>query len=194
MREPWRIGLAGAGLAAALAGLVGWEGRARATGREVALPVVGLDPRGLLTGHYAELEVVTPLAAAAPCPPGTEAGVPEGSFDEGPQGWVALQPTSGGWSVAGAAPDRTNARRLGPVTMRGTARCFPTARGTAVAVDVGIRRFHAGQREAEALEALLRDGAGGPPRAYALISVGRDGRARLKGLAVDGRRVELDWF
>lgn len=30
--------------------------------------------------------------------------------------------------------------------------------------------------------------------AYAVLSVGRDGRARLKGLIVAGKRTSLDWF
>ena len=31
-------------------------------------------------------------------------------------------------------------------------------------------------------------------RAYAIVSIARDGQARLKGLMVDGERLELSWL
>lgn len=79
---------------------------------------------------------------------------------------------------------------MGPVAVRGFARCL----GDGIELDVGVRRFHADQSEAEALERALRPGGSGAGQAFALISVGRDGRARLQGVEVNGRRVELDWF
>jgi hypothetical protein len=56
----------------------------------------------------------------------------------------------------------------------------------------GLARFHASQAEAEAIEAGLR--AQPPKPVLAILSAGRDGKARLKGLFVDGRRIELRWF
>ena len=192
--EPWRIGLAGAALAASLAGLVSWEGRARAQGQEVALPMEGVDPRGPLTGAYVRLKLREGLPLGAPCPPGTRAEAPGGSLEGGARGWIALRQQGNAWRVAGMAADRAGAERLGPVVVRGTAACF-TAAGGSIDLDVGINRFHAAEAEAQAMEALLtRRGSGDPPDAYALVSVGRDGRARLSGVLIAGRRVELGWF
>jgi len=193
--EAWRIGAAGAALAAALVGVLAWEGQARASGREVALPMAAVDPRAPLTGHYVALELQQDLEGEA-CPPGTRADAPTGPFDErGRRRWVALRETPAGWRVAGAADTRAEARRLGgAVTVRGTANCYPGGPGL-VELDIGVKRFHAGQREAEAIERRLAErGPGGSARAFALVSVGRDGRARLNGVLIDGRRVELRWW
>ncbi|MBW3559349.1 MAG: GDYXXLXY domain-containing protein [Proteobacteria bacterium] len=189
--EPIRIGAAGAALGLALLGLVASEGRARANGREVALPMEAPDPRGLLTGQYVELEFREALPEGAPCPPGAQ-GAPVGSFEGMRPAWVALHSVGPGWRVAGSAPTRREALRLGRVAVRGRASC---GGDQAVDLDIGIDRFHADQGEAEAIERLLRNRRPGEPvRAYALVSVGRDGRARLNGVQIDGRRVELDWF
>jgi hypothetical protein len=60
---------------------------------------------------------------------------------------------------------------------------------------LGIERFHINQADAVRIERILRERVpGGEPRAYAIVSVGRDGRARLKGLMVDGERLELSWL
>lgn len=188
--EPWRIGLTGAVLAAALAGLVAWEGRARAEGREVALRMEGIDPRGLLTGAHVRLQLRESLRVGEACPPGTRADGPDETVG---RGWVALRRDGAEWRVAGMAFSRADASRLGEVAVRGRASCF-TAAGGFVDLDIGIARFHAAQDEAEAMERLLLPGRDAPSSAYALVSVGRDGRARLNGVRLEGRRVELDWF
>jgi hypothetical protein len=58
-----------------------------------------------------------------------------------------------------------------------------------VSLDIGIDRFYLNQREAEAVDRALLTGR----RADAIVSVGTDGRARLIGIDVDGRRYDLDW-
>jgi hypothetical protein len=40
----------------------------------------------------------------------------------------------------------------------------------------------------------MLNGQEGPRRVLAILSIGTDGRARLKGLQVDGRRLELSWL
>ena len=68
-------------------------------------------------------------------------------------------------------------------------------RETFVTLDVGVDRFYADQDEAVALEESLREaGQPGGPAAYAIVSIGQDGRARLKGVEVDGTRADLNWF
>jgi hypothetical protein len=60
---------------------------------------------------------------------------------------------------------------------------------------LGVERFHADQVRAEGVDKALRDQRpGDPARAFAVVSVGRDGAARLKGIVLDGRRIDLDWF
>lgn len=184
---PVRIVAAAVLLAAALVALVAYEGRARAQGQEVRLAMEAFDPRSLLTGHYAALQLTHALPEAVACPDGGETG------------WLALRPDGEVYRMAGAAASREAALKLGPVAVRGSAYCIggegPGGDGQPrrVTLDIGVDRLHADQAEAEALEAALRAGPD-RPEAVAVVSVGRDGRARLKGVIVGDRRTDLDWF
>ena len=65
----------------------------------------------------------------------------------------------------------------------------------AVTLDIGVDRFHAGQDQAQAMEQVLRGRRDpGAAPAFAVVSVGHDGRARLKGVILDGKRTDLDWW
>ncbi|MFC3079828.1 GDYXXLXY domain-containing protein [Phenylobacterium terrae] len=182
---PIRIVGAGLLLVAALVALVVYEGQARARGQEVRLAMEAFDPRSLLTGHYAALQLVHTLPPGMSCPDGAA------------QGWLALRPDGAVHRLAGVAASREAALKLGPVAVRGEASCLgrggDAAEPQRVALDIGIDRLHADQQEAQALEAALRAGPD-RPQALAVVSVGRDGRARLKGVVVGGRRTDLDWF
>lgn len=182
-----RIAAAAVGLALALIGLVAREGQARAAGREVLLAMEAVDPRELLTGHYAQLRLADRVPIGTRCPPGTI----EGAGD-----WVALTPDGARHRAAGTAPTRAEAEAIASLVVRGRAQCSPgDPAGALVSLDLGVDRLHAAQAEAEAIERALRPGADGlAPPAFAVVSIGRDGRARLKGVIVDGRRVSLDWF
>lgn len=178
---PVRILAAGVLLAAALVALVVYEARARSQGQEVRLAMEAFDPRSLLTGHYAALQLAHALPPSARCPDGAE------------QGWLALRPDGAVYRLAGVAASREAALKLGPVAVRGTASCLGGGDTERVALDIGVDRLHADQQEAQALEAALR-ARPDRPEALAVISVGRDGRARLKGVIVGDRRTDLDWF
>ena len=83
--------------------------------------------------------------------------------------------------------------------VRGGAYCarmaFVENEQNAVTLDIGVDRFHADQQEAQAIDkALAARRAGQPASAFAAISVGRDGRARLKGVVIVGRRTDLSWW
>ena len=104
--------------------------------------------------------------------------------------------------LAGQAGSREAATRLGPLAVRGAASCEPPVaadgdRPASVGVvdlDLGIDRFHVNQREAERIDKLLASRrAGEQSPVAAIVSIGGDGRARLKGLMVEGRRLELSW-
>lgn len=181
-----RILAVGGAAAVGLLGLVTWEARARAQGTEVRLAMEAVDPRGLLSGHYAEIQLRDQLPEGASCPPDEEWGEGE---------WVVLRPVGDRHRAEAAFAVRSDAARHGPgVVVRGRLECQDP--GAVVRADLGVERFHADRTEAEAIEDALRAARGTErtPEAYAVISVGRDGRARLKGVIVRGRRVDLDWF
>lgn len=192
---PVRILVVALGLAAALVALVAKEDRARASGQEVLLAMEAVDPRNLLTGHYVAIRLAERLASGQACPPGLA--------DQGPESWLALKPDGARHILAGAGRTRDEALRLGPVVVRGTAECDAAppridgepAPPRLVMLHLGVERFHADQVRAEGVDKALRDQRpGDPARAFAVVSVGRDGAARLKGIVLDGRRIDLDWF
>jgi hypothetical protein len=171
-----------------LVGLVVRETQARAAGREVRLAMQTVDPRDLLTGHYVELQLTEALPPGQACPPGL-ADAPNRP------GWLALTPGPQFTRVSGFAATRAEAARLGPVVMRGKAYCYaaPERNDTAgsVTLDIGVRRFHADQAQAESLAKGLAERRRGDATAFAVVSVGEDGKARLKGVIVGGRRADL---
>jgi len=203
-----RIGLVAALLILALVGLLVREDRARAGGQEVRLVMEAVDPRSLLSGHYAALQLTEALPTGQDCPPDLEAHY------GGDESWVALSPTpEGNHRVTGAGASREAALRHGPLAVRGDASCREAfaappqvpddgaapeddrVRETFVTLDVGVDRFYADQEKAVALEEALREaGQPGGPAAFAIVSIGQDGRARLKGVEVDGTRADLNWF
>lgn len=179
--------------AAALIALVISEGMARESGQEALLPMEAVDPRSLLSGHYVDIRLIQRLEDGAPCP------VIEGGAE-----WIAFH--RGDNEVlrfAGGARSREGATQIAPVPVKGTFTCSepvvaveesPGMPGW-VQLDLGIDRFHTNQTDALEIERVLREQRPGEDtRAFAVVSIARDGRARLKGLVVDGERHELNWF
>lgn len=188
---------------AALIGLVLHEAAARMTGAEVIMRMQAVDPRALLSGHYVVLNLQETLPAGGACPASLHAqdGPRFGPHARG--AWVALKPNGAFHSVAGSAETREAALALGPLAARGSAFCTPARAPTegdggfagALSADLGVSRFHIEQRQAEWIERLMRDAAiNQEGRVSAILAIGRDGRARLKGLLVDGQRYELTWI
>lgn len=203
---PVRILAAALVLALGLVGLVIREGVARAQGTEVRLEMAGYDPRSLLSGHYVQFQLRSDQPPGTPCPPGSNDFA--GDLD-----WVALSRRGDRHVPTGAAHSRAAAARLGDLAVRGRLACVgpdpsgggrptvvavpivPRSEGeTSISADLGLDRAHFDQRQAEALELVLRAAGEDAPPAYAVVSIGRDGRARLKGLVVGGQRADLDWF
>lgn len=184
-----RIGAAALLLVGLLVGLVVRETAARAAGREVRLPMEAVDPRELLTGHYIDLQLTQAIPPGQSCPPGTEAV-------RNDPGWIALSPSPTGDRVSGFAATRPAAARLGQVTVKGRLFCYVGASDSPgrLTLDIGVRRFHADQRQAEAFDkALAERRRGEPPSAFAIVSVGADGTPRLKGVIIAGQRADLTW-
>lgn len=191
-----RILLVAALCASALVGLVISEGMARSGGQEITLPMEAVDPRSLLSGHFVQLNFTRRFTANEACPPNQ-------APDNGDLNWVALRPQGEIYVVAGSALARDDAEQLGPLPVKGAFTCVaptPSATGVeglpgAVTLNVGVDRFYINQTDATRIERVLRER---PPnaetRAFAILSVGRDGRARLKALLIDGERFELSWL
>lgn len=181
-----RILLAAGLCVAGLIGLVVREGLARAGGQEVRLAMEAVDPRSLLHGHYVLLNLTQRLEPGAPCPPGEQANE-----------WLALRRDGAAHVLAGAGGSTDAALRHGPIPLRGSFTCM-TGEGERpgwVQIDIGVERFHINQDDALAIERILREQQPDEEtRAFAIVSVGRDGRARLKGLEIDGERLDLNWF
>ncbi|HEY8617396.1 GDYXXLXY domain-containing protein [Phenylobacterium sp.] len=188
-------------LSLSLVGLVVHEGVERSRGVEVVLPIAAYDPRSPLSGHYVAFSVEEVRPAGSACPPGLS------RLGESPRlGWVALRREGAAHRLAGWAPERAVARKFGEVVLRGAATCIPLDDGVRLPLDLGVDRFHVDQRQAQAIEAALRSapvlrGPAEPAavnavavRGFAVLSAGRDGKARLKALIVDGRRTDLAWL
>lgn len=190
LNAPARIVLVAATCAAALITLVLSEGATRSSGQEVLIAMEAVDPRAILSGHYVQINLTQRLTAPEQCPA-------EATGD-----WVALRQTGDRYIVAGSATSRDGAQLIG-LPVKGTFTCnAPTPASDGVEatpgwlnLDLHIDRFHTNQTDAERIERILREQRPNETtRAFAIVSIGRDGRARLKGLQIDGERLELSWL
>jgi hypothetical protein len=199
---PVRIAAAVLLLAGGLVGLVVRENVAREQGREVRLALAGYDPRSVLQGHFVRFNLAQTFPDGAKCPAGAD------GITLQPKGWVALRAERDHHVPAGAAQTRAGALRLAPIVVRGTLTCIGISNTTetpgrpvetrpmvqSVQLDLGVDRIHLDQADAEAMEAELRRASPGGAPGYAILSIGRDGRARVKGVIVGRKRVDLGWF
>lgn len=171
---------------ASLIGLVVREGLARDGGVEITLPMQAVDPRDLLSGHYVTVRLSEALAPGEPCPQ----ALGDGS-------WLAFGPRGATHTLLGSASTRQEALEVGPIPVEGSFTCNPPGemQPGAVFVDLGVDRFYINQTDAERIERVIRaQSPNKETRAYAILSIGRDGHARLKGLLVDNERFELNWL
>lgn len=187
-----------------LIAIVVMEGNARAAGREITMETAPVDPRSLLSGHYVLLNLQTTIEGRCE------------SFDSNDGAWLALSArapetrippgpgTSAGiapYAPRGRATSREAAQALGQIAVRGSAICNPLPdnggkpqNGAIVTTTFeNVSRFYIEQGEAERIGRML-NGQEGPRRVLAILSIGADGRARLKGLQVDDQRLELSWL
>jgi hypothetical protein len=204
LTRPLRIVIASAASMAALLGLVAYENYARAAGTEVLLAIEPVDPRSVLSGHYVIVGLNETLAPGAACPEGIPAAQDLFSiWETDPERWIALSATNGHHLATGAAQSREAAAGLGEHVVRGKAACASAAPfietiedgddlPTRVMLDLGVDRFHIDQDQAERIDELMRDQTRGQPNVFAIVSIGRDGKARLKGIEVEGQRLELN--
>jgi hypothetical protein len=191
IEAPPRILAVAAICAASLIGLVISEGYAREGGQEITLPMAAVDPRSLLQGHYVQLNFTDRLEPTEVCP------------ESGDWDWVALRREGDIYVAAGGALSRDEAQRVGPLPVKGTFTCSPPTPASEgvepmpgwLTLDLGVDRFHINQADAMRIDRVLREQrADQETRAFAILSVGRDGRVRLRALMIDGERFELSWL
>ena len=197
--------LLGAVAAVMIAVLVGSAAahRARlAAGREILVATEAIDPRGLLVGHYAQLHLQPNFVAADQA---TIAAL--GKADEA---YVTLAPIGEPdvWRAASISRTRPSAS-ANVVVVRVRPTGAEQSRGLGLpglGFSWGVDRIYLDQKEAEGLEKAMRarpwpnapEASGAqsvppPPRVRAVLSIDADGAALVKGVEVDGRRIETRW-
>jgi hypothetical protein len=200
LNAPLRIMIVAGLCVLGLVGLVVHETTARADSTAVLLAMEAVDPRSLLSGHYVIINLTERLPDDQDCP---DAPASEREGDVPPDPWLALSPAGDVHRVSGAAPTREAALGLGSVAVRGTLFCNAAIRApdgmliqaASVRLDLGIDRFYVNQSDAERIDRLLRETSGeAEATVFAVVNIGRDGHARLKGLSVNGEIIELNWL
>jgi hypothetical protein len=184
-----------------LIGLVARESWERDRGTELVLPMSSVDPRSVLSGNFVAITLQEPLALGQGCPPGFDAS--EIYNGPPPMVWIAFRQAGDHAVAVGAASTREAAARLSPIVTRGQATCIPPPtepdgsppQPGSVLLNLGVDRFYASQAEAKAIgdnTTGCDPGAGCP--AAAILSIGQDTRARIKGLIVNGKRYQMAAF
>ena len=155
------------------------------TGREIKMQVLPVDPRDIMRGDYVTLGYgLTPMTL-------TEAQIdgPLGSIARNSPAFVTLhQGSENTWTVGKVSATYPNAVSAGDVVLRGrvSQRWDGGTPGTVhLNVDFGIEKFFVPEGTGKPIEQQVRD-----KKTLALVSVGPDGEAALKGLIIDGERLE----
>lgn len=182
---PLRLLAAGLLLSAGLAAAAVMHISAVASGSEVIIPAQAFDPRALLTGHYAQLRYAISQAGAE-----AVAGVaPKPGWQPV---WVAIVPAENDWKAVSVTAQKPAAAPAGGHLVRAEARVH---KDSPADLRYGIERIYAQQGEAEAIERAVRAvGESEDSRLKVVAALGRDGRLRVKGLVMGGKRTDLGWW
>ncbi len=200
-----RLAMVGVAMAAALLGAAGQRHLALANAREVLMVSEAVDPRALLVGHYAVLNL-TPQRLDLP-------SAQAQTYKPGAQVFVRLTPEveKGRWKIASLSPTRLAASgedlivraRVRDVYSSGE----PSSLST-VNLTYGPDRIYLSQEEAVAVEKATRrmwvepgpPGPNGEPAAepvqkpvYAILAVTPAGDVWITGVELDGERLEARW-
>jgi hypothetical protein len=185
----------GAVMAAVLIGSAAAHQARLAAGRDILVNSEAVDPRALLTGHFARLAlqpaaIDVPAAATSALKPNARA-------------FVTLEPAGapGDWRATAISAQKP---QTGPGAIAVAVRVTsilpqePESSGMArVDFAWGPDRIYLDQTEALAVEDAARrtDNAstGAAPRVRAILSLADDGGTLIKGVEIDGRRIETRW-
>ena len=187
-RRQIAIAALGALMIAALVGAAGAHQSRIAAAREILVISEAVDPRALLVGHYAQLALQPATAdPAVPRPAGMTGGAKVFArlAPAGPPGaWRVIEITAGPSRPAG--DDVVVAVTVSYVDDDGR-----------VTFAWGPDRVYLDQTEAVAVEEATRrafDAApDAPARVLAILAVEPSGTTLVKGVAIDGERVETRW-
>lgn len=151
-----------------------------ANGREIKAAVVPVDPRDLFRGDYVTLGYGFNT--------GTEVALPEG-IRQGDRVYALLKSQSPAeWSLSSLSTNKPVVANDGEVVLKGIVEYVrpgpQPGSGTIGRLRYGIERFYLPEGTGRDLEVQVRE-----KRVVAVLAVGRDGEAALKGLEADGRRI-----
>lgn len=177
--------LVGLALSAGLVGAAVHHVRAVAAGTEILLLTEGFDPRGLLRGHYAEVRYRINSASAVPSEINNSV-----AFE---RGFVTIVPADGDWAVVAVTRARPSSVPAGGHAIAAKVRGSAEPSGY-LDILYGIERVYAQQSEAEALERTLRGPDEETGEVRMAVSLGAEGRLRLKGIVIDGERRDFTWW
>lgn len=179
--------LAGVALlqSAALFDMVYERDRLLKSGREVTLSVRPLDPRDIFRGDYVTLGYdISTLSKS-----GTESDPEFSGFSAGRDAFVTMSPKpEGGWTETHLGSVFPSKVAPGDVVLKGTVLSTwktQNSADTTVNIRYGIEKYFVPEGTGRDLEAKVRD-----HKIEAIVAVGTDGTAVLKGLVIDGKRHE----
>jgi uncharacterized membrane-anchored protein len=163
----------------AIATIIGGRAVHLARGREIVVSVVPVDPRDLLRGDYVRMNYSISTL------PSSLVHEPEG-IAQGTPVFVTLerqgQPEEAKWAAVAISTVRPTAPEADDkVVLRGITQWWWRESGIRVAY--GIESYFVQEDTGHDLEKATREGT-----VKAVISVGRDGNAAIKGLIVAGKR------
>jgi uncharacterized membrane-anchored protein len=155
------------------------------SGREITLAVRPLDPRDLFRGDYVTLGYdISTLTKSE-----TETDPDYSGLVSGSDVFVTLAPkTEGGWTITHAGSRYPSEVAPGEVVLKGVVLSVWKTQDPAVTtvnVRYGIEQYFVPEGTGRALEDKVRT-----HKIDAILAVGSDGGAAIKGLIVDGERHE----
>jgi uncharacterized membrane-anchored protein len=179
-RNLWlAIAVVAVGQAAVLGWMIWDRVSLLANGREIVLEVIPVDPRSLFRGDYVVLGYDV---SRLELPPGTEP--PE----TGSPYFVTLKKSTGDtWQMVGGGSEAPSGTTPDEVVLKGrveyAAKATPE-RPAQVGVHYGIESFFVPEGTGRELEKMV-----GEKKLSALIAVDGNGKAAIKGLLSEGKRV-----
>lgn len=150
-------------------------------GREITIPVKPVDPRDIFRGDYVTLGYdIARLTGAQVAPLNVD------DISQGSTAYVTLKPSpDGGWAVAAIAAEQPQAAPADVVLKGRVDRVWrhSTPSNAEINLRYGIETYFVPEGTGRALESKVRE-----HKIDAIVAVGSDGSAVLKGLVIDGER------
>lgn len=148
-------------------------------GREIVLDVVPVDPRSLFRGDYVILSY-----HISTIDPKLVTDAPEQQHSG--TVYITLAQDGTAWKAVAASRARPAAPAAGHLVLKGRARhwSWPRDDQHPLRVAYGIESYFVPEGKGLELEKMV-----GEKKIRAIVAVGRDGTAAIKGLELDGRRI-----